>query len=208
MYALPLVLSASWVYWPNVTNHTIGCGAGTAATAYVERGALGKSLGQYGVFEPAQFPVDVSDGTIEVLRHGSAETEYAEFVHAPGSGLFVDVSQMKVVQRQVAQKSRTDLLQWLESADAVVQYDAARQMTEVIFRLANASAGQTACPELPYLCECVSRAGVSLCADGTYARLAHAASHYCDDADHDFVFVWFFLVVFCLLAVAAVVVLW
>lgn len=89
-----------WGYWP--TNHTIGCGPPEFIVSDHFMSGL-EVINRYGFMHPPNFPV--TEPVVEVMRvvspqrrgqwawgDGGFETEIVRFFHAPGSGVWLNLT--------------------------------------------------------------------------------------------------------------------
>jgi hypothetical protein len=186
---LPVVLG--WRYWSDVPrNMTIHCGPSTtlnrADWPYVISDDFYKLYRSYGVFDDPVWPVVVGD-TIEVARvmdphfvapkaswmggnSSGFETSVVWFFHAPGSGLFLNVSGRPITHEIYHNEDYAAVKRTVADGTVMVRYAAWYGATEVIVRTDDAVAPThgVACPNVPFTCKCAAPHNFAMCENASH----------------------------------------
>lgn len=187
------VLTVGWGYWP--TNHTIGCGPPYSTTLGPQEFIVSdhfmsglEVINRYGFMHPPDFPV--TEPVVEVMRvvspqrrgqwawgDGGFETEIVWFFHAPGSGVWLNLSGRPRVNTF---KGKPDTLSRIReiTANGTVVFRAGAGFTEIMMRSDTWTGVATACPDVPFVCNCTQSGWASAC-DG--ATLVERHGLVCSD---------------------------
>jgi hypothetical protein len=157
-------------------------------------------VNQFGVFEGSSFPVENTD-LLEVMRvvppdwrdlgdqqfipwtEDGVETEFVWFWHAPGSGVFINTSGMNILQLIWHANEEYDLIKSATRNNTVV-IRLLNPSVEIIMR-ANSWDEPTACPDVPFTCDCVAAYGMLSSCPSLVPSITRVSTDWCYETSKD-----------------------